>query len=74
MPETERFDKAAATWEGEERRVLLASGVTEAIARRCALPADLDVLDFGCGTGLVSLGLLPAEFVSQVSTPGQTIT
>mgnify|MGYP003592343962 CR=1 FL=1 len=59
MPETERFDKAAATWEGEERRVLLASGVTEAIARRCALPADLDVLDFGCGTGLVSLGLLP---------------
>jgi SAM-dependent methyltransferase len=33
--------------------------VTGAIATRCALPADLDVLDFGCGSGLVSLGLKP---------------
>jgi predicted TPR repeat methyltransferase len=59
MPETGRFDQAAATWDGEERRILQARGVTEAIAKRCALPADLDVLDFGCGTGLVSLGLRP---------------
>lgn len=59
MPENERFDQAAPTWDAEERRVLLARGVTEAIAKRCALPADLDVLDFGCGTGLVSLGLRP---------------
>ncbi len=59
MPQTVRFDRAAATWDAEERRLLLASGVTEAIATRCALPADLDVLDFGCGTGLVSLGLRP---------------
>jgi len=54
-----RFDEAAATWDGEERRVRLAQGVTEAIVSRCALPADLDVLDFGCGTGLVSLALRP---------------
>ena len=59
MAETERFDQAAATWDGEQRRILLARGVTEAIVARCALPADLDVLDFGCGTGLVSLGLRP---------------
>ncbi len=59
MSGTGRFDQAAATWDGEERRVLLARGVTEAIVTRCALPADLDVLDFGCGTGLVSLGLRP---------------
>ncbi len=59
MPDTVRFDQAAATWDAEERRLLLARGVTEAIATRCALPADLDVLDFGCGTGLVSLGLKP---------------
>ncbi|MBK9964944.1 MAG: class I SAM-dependent methyltransferase [Holophagales bacterium] len=59
MPETGRFDQAAATWDAEERRILLARGVTEAIAARCALPDDLDVLDFGCGTGLVSLGLRP---------------
>ena len=59
MPEDMRFDQAAATWDAEERRILLARGVTEAIATRCALPADLDVLDFGCGTGLVSLALKP---------------
>jgi SAM-dependent methyltransferase len=59
MTGIERFDQAAPTWEAEERRVLLARGVTEAIAKRCALPAELDVLDFGCGTGLVALGLRP---------------
>ncbi len=59
MPEIWRFDQAAATWDAEERRIHLARGVTEAIAERCALPADFDVLDFGCGTGLVSLGLRP---------------
>lgn len=59
MSGTERFDQAAATWDGEERRILLARGVTESIVSRCALPADLDVLDFGCGTGLVSLALRP---------------
>lgn len=59
MPEAGRFDEAAPTWDAEERRVLLARGVTEAIAARCALSAGLDVLDFGCGTGLVSLGLRP---------------
>jgi SAM-dependent methyltransferase len=59
MADTARFDQAAPTWDGEERRILLAGAVTEAIAKRCALPADLDVLDFGCGTGLVSLGLRP---------------
>ncbi len=65
MTETVRFDQAAATWDGEERRILLARGVTEAIATRCALPANLDVLDFGCGTGLVSIGLRP--FVKSVT-------
>lgn len=59
MSGTGRFDQAAATWDGEERRVRLAQGVTEAIVKRCALPADLDVLDFGCGTGLVSFALRP---------------
>lgn len=59
MSGSERFDKAAATWDAEDRRVQMARGVTEAIVSRCALPADLDVLDFGCGTGLVALALAP---------------
>lgn len=59
MSGTGRFDQVSETWDREERRVRLAQGVTEAIVTRCALPADLDVLDFGCGTGLVSLALRP---------------
>ncbi len=59
MSGTERFDQAAATWDGEGRRVKMARAVAEAMVARCGLPADIDVLDFGCGTGLVSLALGP---------------
>jgi len=59
MSETERFDKAASTWDLADRRVLLARGVTEAIAARIRLSKDQRVLDFGCGTGLVTLAIGP---------------
>ena len=59
MAETERFDQAAGTWDLEDRRVALAHGVTEAIKGQVALSKDLAVLDFGCGTGLVTLALAP---------------
>jgi len=57
----ERFDQAAATWDLTDRRVLLVRAVAEAIASRVRLSPVLKVLDFGCGTGLVTLADLDAE-------------
>ena len=59
MSANERFDQAAPTWDLVDRRVLLARGVTEAIVARASLSKDQSVLDFGCGTGLVTLALGP---------------
>ena len=59
MMNTELFDQAAGTWDLTDRRVALAHGVTEAIKGAVALTGDLSVLDFGCGTGLVTLALAP---------------
>ena len=54
------FNKAAASWDEEPRRVKLAGDVARAISEEIKLTGDMDVLDFGCGTGLLSLNLLPA--------------
>ena len=59
MSGTERFDRAAPNWDLEDRRVVLARGVAEAIAARVPLSLGLATLDFGCGTGLVTLALAP---------------
>ena len=53
------FEKEAAVWDVEPRRVKLAQDVAEAIIRELKPTKDLDVLDFGCGTGLVTLRLQP---------------
>lgn len=55
--EKRSFDQEAAAWDEAPARVRLASDIAEAIARRVAPTPDMDVLDFGCGTGLVSLAL-----------------
>ena len=54
-----RFDEAAATWDTVPLRVELARGVGEAILHQVKPTEDMDVLDYGCGTGLLSLFLLP---------------
>lgn len=59
MTGTEHFDQAAATWDLADRRVALAHAVAEAIAARVPLSKELTALDFGCGTGLVTLELAP---------------
>ena len=59
MTGTEHFDQAAPTWDQVDRRVVLARAVAEAIASRVPLAKDISVLDFGCGTGLVTLALAP---------------
>ncbi len=56
----EKFDKASATWDEEPRRVKLAGELAATIAAEVGLGHDMDVLDYGCGTGLVTLLLQPS--------------
>lgn len=53
------FEDAAATWDNEPRRVAMAKAVGETILREARPTKDMDMLDYGCGTGLLSLYLLP---------------
>ena len=53
------FDKASTTWDDEPRRVKLAGDVARAVIREVSLSPDMNVLDYGCGTGLVTLQLQP---------------
>jgi len=54
-----RFDAVAATWDEEPRRVKVADDVAAAILAEGVLNSDTDVLDLGCGTGLLTLRIQP---------------
>jgi tRNA (cmo5U34)-methyltransferase len=58
---TERrdFDAVARTWDDSPVRVELAKAVAEAIRREVPLAAGWTAMDYGCGTGLVTLLLSP---------------
>src|SRR5512135_1442006 len=56
---TQRFDRIAPSWDAEPSRVALAKAVADDIGRQVALTPAMDVLDFGCGTGLLTLALAP---------------
>ena len=53
------FDEAAANWDAEPRRMELTSAVGQTIFRQVQPTSKMDVLDYGCGTGLLGLFLLP---------------
>lgn len=53
------FDKAAATWDSKPLRVAMTTAIGETIVREVQPSQEMDVLDYGCGTGLLSLFLLP---------------
>lgn len=53
------FDAAAAQWDEDPGRVRMAEDICRAMERHVSLFDDMDVLDFGCGTGLVSLKWAP---------------
>ncbi len=54
-----RFDEAAAQWDNNPTRVNLARAVGEAIGRAVPLQPDWRALDYGAGTGLLTLNLQP---------------
>ena len=58
MDTTKRdFDTAAATWDANPRRVELARDIANAIKETVTLGPAMDIMDFGCGTGLLTLSL-----------------
>jgi 2-polyprenyl-3-methyl-5-hydroxy-6-metoxy-1,4-benzoquinol methylase len=59
MEERKDFDKEALQWDANPGQVKLAYEVADAIIREAELSRDMDALDFGCGTGLVTLRLQP---------------
>lgn len=52
------FDEKAANWEKPQQRNL-ANGVADAMIRELELSLDMDVMDYGCGSGLISMRLQP---------------
>jgi ubiquinone/menaquinone biosynthesis C-methylase UbiE len=53
------FDKDAASYDLKPGRAKLAQDVAKAVMSEVKLNDGMDVLDFGCGTGLVTLQLQP---------------
>ena len=45
----------AATWDEKEYRIRMAENIAAAIRSVVTVEPDMDLLDFGCGTGLVSI-------------------
>jgi ubiquinone/menaquinone biosynthesis C-methylase UbiE len=59
------FNKEATSWDKEPRRLKMANDIANAISGEIKLNQMMDILDFGCGTGLLSLNLYP--FVRSVT-------
>ncbi len=53
------FDKEAAAWDDKPQRVKLAGDIADAIIREVQPTDRMNVLDFGCGTGLLTFRLQP---------------
>jgi ubiquinone/menaquinone biosynthesis C-methylase UbiE len=70
--EKKDFNKEAAQWDANPGRVKLANEVADAIIQEAAPANNMDALDFGCGTGLVTLRLQPLvrTIIGADSSPG----
>ena len=53
----ESFDEKSKTWDDEPRRVRQAQAIYSAIEKGVPLQAGSNALDYGCGTGLLTLPL-----------------
>ena len=57
--EKRNFDKEAASWDEQPGRVKLAKDIAHAISKQIILTPDMNMMDFGCGTGLMTIQLQP---------------
>jgi ubiquinone/menaquinone biosynthesis C-methylase UbiE len=53
------FEQVASRWDSNPTRVKIAQDVGAAIMRMVQLSPQMDVLDYGCGTGLIAMQLQP---------------
>jgi ubiquinone/menaquinone biosynthesis C-methylase UbiE len=53
------FNKEAATWDEDPGRVKVANDIADTLLEEMELTPEMDVFDFGCGTGLITLRLSP---------------
>lgn len=53
------FDKEAKSWDDKPERVKMAQDVFAAMNRQINFSQDMNILDFGCGTGLLTLAVAP---------------
>jgi len=53
------FDGKAASWDEDSGRLKLANDVADAIISEIQPTLEMDVLDYGCGSGLVTLRIQP---------------
>ena len=54
-----RFDQIAAEWDDSPLRAGIATAVADAIAAAVPLASHWNALEYGCGTGLVGVRVLP---------------
>lgn len=55
----ERFDQAAATWDEKPLRLQLAAAVSGAMKKALPLNREMQALEIGCGTGLITTEMAP---------------
>jgi ubiquinone/menaquinone biosynthesis C-methylase UbiE len=53
------FEAVASRWDSNPTRVKIAREVGDAILREVKMTPQMDVLDYGCGTGLLAMQLQP---------------
>lgn len=63
--ERRNFDHEASLWDEKPGRAKLADDIVSALRREINLTKNMDVLDYGCGTGLIMLRIQP--FVNTVT-------
>ena len=70
-----RFDQAAATWDDNPNRVELATAVAQAMAGAIPLAPQMQIMDFGSGTGLIARALAAkVASITAADTSSQMLT
>ncbi|MEW6551826.1 MAG: class I SAM-dependent methyltransferase [Arcobacteraceae bacterium] len=55
---TNKFDVLASTWDQKSTRVEIAQAFVKTVKEKIANIKEFDLLDYGCGTGLISFGFV----------------